>query len=58
MSEQKPPLGVMPKMIWDNIRVNDIMDAMQRYAVAEKPIPVEWLEELKSLLWRLNNDQR
>lgn len=49
MSEQKPPLGLTPKFVWDTMRINDILNAMERYSYANKPIPVEWINELKSL---------
>ena len=42
----KPPLGLQPQSVHDNLRVKDILAAMQRYVAANKPIPNEWLEEL------------
>ena len=43
------PLGIEPRVIWKSKRINDILDAMERYATAKVPIPVEWVEELKDL---------
>lgn len=45
--EQKsPPLGLMPRSIHDSHRVVDILHAMLRYTMFNKPIPHEWLSEL------------
>lgn len=54
------PLGIKPKYIWDSMRVSDILDAMERFADAQKPIPVEWVTELKGLLVKeeQNNEHR
>ena len=50
----KPPLGLMPKSIYEAQimleRMNMIVDAMKRYAAVQKPIPVEWIEELEELM--------
>jgi hypothetical protein len=49
----KPPLGLKPKNIHDTVRALDILDAMQRYASANMPVPLEWVLELKELYpWR------
>lgn len=45
----KPPLGLIPKHIHDTKRKKEILEAMQRYTDAGKSIPVEWLDELRSL---------
>lgn len=42
----KPPLGLQPWNVHDNLRVQDILAAIQRYVVANKAVPNEWLEEL------------
>ena len=54
----KPPLGLMPKDIYD-IKVNKdremmIIDAMKRYSESEKPIPLEWIKELEERLFYEN----
>ena len=50
----KPPLGLMPHDKWSRQvsmdRRNAIVSAMRRYAEAEKPIPVFWVNELETLL--------
>lgn len=45
-SDVKPPLGLQPWVIHDNLRVKDILAAMQRYVAANKPVPESWIEEL------------
>lgn len=45
-SHVKPPLGLQPQSIHDNLRVQHILAAMQRYVAANKAVPNEWLEEL------------
>ena len=44
MSE-RPPLGLMPKYIWQEQRLQDIKEAITRYVSAGKEIPNEWLDE-------------
>lgn len=46
----KPPLGLTPRAIHDFNRIREIVEAIERYADAEKPIPLEWVDELKDLL--------
>ena len=46
---EKPPIGLMPKEIWETKRINDIFDAMERYSKANQPIPIAWIFELKQL---------
>lgn len=51
----RPPLGLMPKEIHGTIRALDIMDAMERYAMAGMAVPAEWVAELKEIYpWRRN----
>lgn len=42
---KKPPLGLMPKDIFESNRVIDIGNAIYRYIEASKKIPLEWVEE-------------
>lgn len=55
-----PPLGLMPKWLHDERRMREILDAMERYATAQMPAPVEWISELRDLiaaeLSRLRNE--
>ena len=44
------PLGVMPKWRWNEIRVENLIDAIQRYKDAGLPVNQEWADELALLL--------
>lgn len=41
----KPPLGLLPKHIWEEQRIWDIAAAIERYKEAGKEIPQEWINE-------------
>ncbi len=43
------PLGVKPRDIHVKQRCHEILQAMERYVIASKPIPREWLLELTDL---------
>lgn len=49
----KPPLGVMPRDMWDRKRKKDLADAMARYLEAGMKIPAEWIEEYNEISDRL-----
>ena len=42
----KPPLGLQPRWVMDEFRLTDIISAMHRYVCENKPIPLEWIEEM------------
>lgn len=46
---EKPLGGIEPRHIHDQKRRDAIFDAMIRYCNESKPIPVEWVEELRDL---------
>lgn len=46
---EKPPLGVMPRRIWQEKRSEDLVAAMVRYTEAGKLIDADWLRELSDL---------
>lgn len=56
MKVTKPPIGVMPRVLWeivcDNYRKDSLFEAMCRYAQVGEPIPDEWMEEYKEILKR------
>jgi len=47
---KKPPIGLKPKFIHRKERINDILDAMERYTKAECLILPEWVDELRELI--------
>lgn len=46
MSEEKPPLGIIPKYLWEENRAQDILNAMVRYSEKHLPTPREWIFEI------------
>jgi hypothetical protein len=50
---ERPPLGVMPKKMWDEQRINNLTDAIKRANDAGKyDLKVsEWVHELSLLYW-------
>ena len=44
---KKPPIGLKPKPFHDFSRMTDILDAMDRYAKEEIPIPPIWQHSLE-----------
>lgn len=46
---EKPPLGIMPRYVWDKKRRVELSEAMQRYMEANKSIPKEWIDEYNEL---------
>ncbi len=53
MINEKPPLGAIPKEIWDWKRVEHLKDTFYRFLNANKEIPNEWLEEYNDLVKKL-----
>jgi len=45
----KPPIGVMPKWLWQKQRAKELLDAINRYVAANKEPKLEWIEELYEL---------
>jgi hypothetical protein len=50
---EKPPLGIMPRKIHQEIRRNDLIAAIERYRQVGKNIPPEWYDELSDILIKL-----
>lgn len=46
----QPPIGLKPKFIHDEERINEIFAAIQRMVFDKYPIPPEWLEEYNQLV--------
>ena len=43
---EKPPIGLRPRIIWLNEREIELLEAMERYEKAGKEIPETWNMEL------------
>lgn len=55
---KKPPLGVVPRDIWDRKRQEELAEAMGRYMEAGKRIPKEWLEEYNEISARWEGEEK
>ena len=42
-----PPLGVIPNRWWVRHRFDDLCEACNRFMIYDKPIPREWIDEMK-----------
>lgn len=51
---ERPPLGITPRYIHDERRLLEIREALIRYYVDFRPIPVAWIEEYNELLKRID----
>ncbi len=51
---KKPPLGVMPKQIWQEKRLSELLRAMYEYNLEGRTIHLDWMEEAHQLLSELN----
>ncbi len=52
VTSNKPRTGIMPRYIWDYKRLNNLLDAINRYIEANLEIPLEWIEEYNELIIR------
>lgn len=43
---KKPPVGLRPRWMSEDERINEIFEAILRYHKARKEVPIEWIEEL------------
>ena len=48
----KPPLGVIPRDMWDRKRQKELAAAMERYLEAGEKIPKEWIDEYSEIIDR------
>jgi hypothetical protein len=52
----KPPIGVMPRYLWNEQRLNDLVTATEEYREANFDVPQEWIEETYDLLRKSFDD--
>lgn len=50
---KKPPLGIMPRYIWESDRLIQLSNAIYRYLSASCFIPIEWIAEYNELCKKL-----
>ena len=46
---EKPPLGIVPKYVWSQKRMEEILEGTKRFMSAGKEVPDEWLKEYHQL---------
>lgn len=46
----KPPLGIMPREMWMQDRLNTITNAIDRYVDCDMQIPLDWVVEYNNLV--------
>jgi hypothetical protein len=51
---ERPPLGLMPKYIWDLKRFYQVCEAISNYYNAGKKILISWIEEYNELIEKIN----
>jgi hypothetical protein len=44
-NDRKPPIGIIPKKIWQEIRFRELCQAILRYLEADIMVPKEWIDE-------------
>lgn len=49
----KPQIGVMPRFIWEEQRLTDIKEAIERRTSTFENIPVEWINEYNELIEKI-----
>lgn len=54
LKQEKPPVWLMPRNVWEEIRMQDIMAAMKRYVDAKMMFPMAWCLELNELIMSYN----
>lgn len=47
---KRPPLGVMPRYIWEERRLEELRDAIYRYISDVIHVPPAWIEEYNELI--------
>lgn len=48
-----PPLGLMPKFIWEQQRLYELKGALARFLDANYPLPQEFVDEFNELVGKL-----
>lgn len=54
---KKPPLGLRPRFIWEEERLDEIDAAVKRYLEDGKEIPTEWVAEYSELKYKINTSK-
>lgn len=57
MKSIKPPIGIIPKKLWQEQRLSELAAAIIRYLDAGKFPPEEWLDEFDELESQLDESK-
>lgn len=55
---QKPPLGVIPRRLFEEKRMKELLEASLRRVTDARPIPNEWIDELVEHNKRKQRDEK
>ena len=55
---KKPPMGIMPRWLWDEKRQEELTAAMCRFFEVGRPVPAEWVDEYNELSEKLSARMR
>jgi len=47
---ERTPIGLLPRYIWVEKRLEDVKNAIERYQEVDKKLPMEWILELLDLI--------
>lgn len=50
---ERPPLGIYPRFLHDEKRMEHIAEAIERFTAVGKAVPLEWIEEYDELAERV-----
>jgi hypothetical protein len=50
--KERAPLGPIPRHIHDGRRIKHLLETMRDFAQKEKPVKIEWVDELIELLYK------
>ena len=57
MNRKRPPLGIFPRHLHDEKRMEHIVEAIGRFTAVGKVIPPDWIEEYNELAERHQNSR-
>ncbi|MEW6060947.1 MAG: hypothetical protein AB1600_03300 [Bacteroidota bacterium] len=55
---KKPPLGLVPRFLRDEERLNEIVEAVTRHLSHPAEIPVEWIAEYNEIVTRMKDTKQ
>lgn len=46
---ERPPIGIMPRWLWEEQRLHDLEATIHRFVEARQPINPDWIDEQREL---------